>query len=536
MSTATKVESKTGTTVVQSTTKPVHNDESYRSIVILKSTALGMKNAENFLTNRNWLVFSSHKIQEAVAQVMQKNPKYVLIAADHPNKKVQKLPIFLKQTLDVSIISFTESTKKDIIAAMQEISDHNIHPPVSGPSIERMLLKIKKDGDHKDDVAKESASKLRAQAFDEKNPVSLTDFLSDEPDDTHVAGADGSTKSDLHIQKGHLGEKINYNPQNKGAGTSEGAIQARTPESPELSGTSGVAKVRPNPASQIQKGQTGNFGNYVPKESEKKEDALQIQKGVAGEMHSTAPPEAQEDQNARRLVFKGDENSIFVQGVQSALDNTSRVLNTPGSIDMTRVKMIEHTSHISCITIKSQRFSGYLVTAMGKNRKMDDAFLEMIRERLFQFLKNRGEQVDDKDSFLMNLKIQPVDFDSWTMKQAEFLRKSIHNDEEVAMAFFPSAQARVELLDSEAENMCQINVDHIHENSKLDFDIYLYMPTNKKYVLYTQKDSVLGSAQKLRLKEKGMTHFHLKKEHSDEAKKYVAKAFLNKQIEDFIKG
>ena len=75
------------------------------SVYILKSNPSVLSQAETFLRNRNWIVGSGTNMREALAYIIQKTPQYVILSADHPNKKVKVLPKLLTQAFPVRVIA-----------------------------------------------------------------------------------------------------------------------------------------------------------------------------------------------------------------------------------------------------------------------------------------------------------------------------------------------------------------------------------------------------------------------------------------------
>lgn len=225
-----------------------------------------------------------------------------------------------------------------------------------------------------------------------------------------------------------------------------------------------------------------------------------------------------------------DNDSIIVKGTQAALDESVHVTG-----DVDTVNEIDKTSNLACIEINSPRFSGYLVAALGKNRQIDQAFLDMVRERLFNFLRTHGEVVSEADSTSISLNLQEVEFEAWAFEQAEFLRKSIHEGDEIAMAFFPSSDTKVRIEDSVSEKMVKMTLDDLKDDTTVEFDLYIYMPENNKYLLYTPQGRPIYKDQKSRLTQKGVTHMHLRKESVSQVKKYKVQNFLNDKIEMFKK-
>ncbi|HRO68354.1 MAG TPA: hypothetical protein PL182_12365, partial [Pseudobdellovibrionaceae bacterium] len=195
------------------------------------------------------------------------------------------------------------------------------------------------------------------------------------------------------------------------------------------------------------------------------------------------------------------------------------------------VQKIQDSSNVACLIVESPRFSGYLVAALGKNRKIDERFIETIRERLFKFLKDNGESVADEGT--MNLRIKRVDFEDWAVECAEFLRKSVHNGEEIAMAFFPFSEAKTKVVDSASVEMGAVDVREISPDVTLEFNLYIYLPTNKKYVLYTPRGAKFYGSQKERLMEMGVSHVHVKRTEVQDVDKYRAQNYLNSKIDEF---
>lgn len=228
-------------------------------------------------------------------------------------------------------------------------------------------------------------------------------------------------------------------------------------------------------------------------------------------------------------VYGAKVETIIEKGAQKALDDSS----VQGLKSAAGAGLVTNNSNLACIIIESTRFSGYLVAALGANRKMDESFRQAIHARLINFLKANGEDVSDHET--MDIKLEEVEFQAWALEQAEFLKKSVVNGDEVAMAFFPAAITAPKLTESKNEKMFQISMEDLKEDAPVEFDLYIYLPENDKYLLYTPQGKPFYGNQKLRLKEKGMTHLHLKKESAGGVKKYRAQNYLNEKILEYQK-
>ena len=225
---------------------------------------------------------------------------------------------------------------------------------------------------------------------------------------------------------------------------------------------------------------------------------------------------------------KVNDDTIMVRGTQKALEESVYVRG--GRVE--QVSEVKSTKNSACIIVESPKFSGYLVAAMGSAKAIDASFIDMIRERLFSFLKAHGEVIQDSEK-AMEIKLEEIEFDEWALDQAEFLKRAIHDDTEVAMAFFPSTDTSIKLEQSVSDKMLQMDISDLREDVALEFDLYIYLPENKKYLLYTPEGRPLYGNQKDRLAEKGVAKMHLRKESAHGVKRYRAQNFLNDKIAEF---
>lgn len=224
-------------------------------------------------------------------------------------------------------------------------------------------------------------------------------------------------------------------------------------------------------------------------------------------------------------VDRGDD-SLLSRGVGLALDFA--VNKADGVV---REPLAGKITNTACIVIESVRFSGYLIAAMAGDRPFDEAFVGLIRERLVQFLRENGEGVKDDESFPM--KVREVEFQDWATDYAEFLKKSVHEGQEVAFAFFPVNEVAEHIGDSRFENMSTVRVEDLIAETEVDFGVHLFLPANQKFLLYTPKGSVFFAKQKDRLVKAGVKELHIKNEDLTAFKRYRARHRVEGLIRDF---
>lgn len=538
-------------------------NQAQQSLIILKSSAASMKTAEAFLKNRNWTVYSTHQLRETLAFVIQKNPGYILIAADHSNKKVKSLPKLLAQAFQIKIIAYAENSSNIAMGALHEMGqEYTLFPPVSGPAIERMILKIQRDVEQqkanpelhkiKSSSGKsntDEASIIQGGGFEAARKA-LTQLISD---------GDGSEDSSgVLIQKGKKGEigsstsPDHENPDSEAtqAGGPSGEIgssgsQASTEKNDGVvnpltdleSALSSLTKQNPfldqDPSQNSSQNSESELASKSETGSHSGSESNMSNQGAFSQSQSTEEQDSAGIFTAQGHVPKSslENQSIIVKGTHKALEETIQI---KGKSTSESIQKIEKASNIACIVIESPRFSGYLVAALGKNRQVDEEFVQMIRERLFSFLKTHGEVITEETESQMSLQIQEVEFEDWALKQAEFLKKSVHDGDEIAMAFFPTKDTKVKLEESVSERMLQMTLTELRDDTPVEFDLYIYMPENQKYLLYTPQGKTFYGKQKERLIDKGVSHIHLRKENTGQVKKYRAQNFLNDKIQAFL--
>lgn len=650
-------------------------------VVILKTKSQSLKQAEQFLRNRQWQIIATTNLRDAIAAVIQKQPEFIMIAADHPNRKVRVLPKLIGQAFPVKVVGFVEASTNASMAILHEMGlEYNVFPPVSGPAIERTILKIKKDEEKREldrqraiengtympetdpgattavtgDGFSNAREMLARLASGDENqddsgvvpgspnspaglaadtnatgaldstailPGSITDpsrastgnakgdsaggfvpgtnpsenggFIpgsgSTAPGSTSGAagtGADGasgfipgtsSTNRDAvgasapgtgpaftgAVPAPGTGDGFIPRPGNPGESAADGAAYGGRAGSSSEAGwqPAGPAKARgPHTTSD---GDDGSFENPYASSWDTNENGrpqgpanpgskdgggtapgAEAPRGMeysdfeptgSGRSRKETPVMEHGAINLRKKrpqpTYKQDpenypdRDSIMVKGTQAALDESVVVA------DVDTLAEVRAATNVACITISSPRFSGYLVAALGADRQIDDEFMKTVQDRLFSFLRANGENLADDEG--MNLKLEKVEFEEWAISQADFLRKSVHGADEIAMAFFPSKDTETKLEQSVAENMLKMGIDELRDDIPVEFDLYIYLPSNKKYLLYTPQGRRLYGDQRGRLRDKGVTHMHLRKDDAGQVKRYRAQIYLNQMIGEF---
>lgn len=551
--------------------------------MILKGKTQPVNPVEQYLANRDWTVISATTLKAALSSIVKERPDFIFLAADHPNKKVKILPNLIAQAFGIRTIGFIESTTTLAMQSLNELKlEYVLLPPVSGPAIERLVARIKKDEQRAIDFANRETESKKSSAPPEdqtapaaaatgkvKKPGMMI-FSSEKSEGpngyrpTHGEGRSSNQKESTSTAKKLL-EQLLSEEAKTDSSDSMGAVQVKKgshhnevatsdpdqdlyqadwktaeekpqrgiegdedPESfDETYDPEGVKKVRKSNLTGGSKSKGGIAYNPVPSAGQREDHGPQYHE----EDEAPDQPNPMTDQKKvsgwRPPSPLADSDSILVKGTQEAIDNSVQKIE-----GLAEYESLGRASNVACIVVESAKFSGYLVAAMGKDRLIDEFFIETVKQRLVEFLKKHGETIkEDEDG--LSLKLEQIDFEDWALDQAEFLRKSIHGKAEIAMAFFPNADTQVRLEQSVNENMLQMDIGELESDVPVDFDMYIYMPTNNRYLLYTPQGRKLGKDQHGRLKDRGINKVHLRKESQGQVKKYRAQVFLNSKIQAY---
>lgn len=585
-----------------------------KTLLILKANANSTAAAEQFLRNREWVVFSTTNLKDFLTHIIQKKPSFVMISVDHPNKKVLMMPKVLTSSFPICVFAFAENSSSVTFRKLQDVvCAYKINPPATGPAIERTVNKYLRDqekrmrelnekpqldangkpivnaADPSVTVIQSGASGVTGDAstqagggWDQASNI-LSQLLAGDENGGKAGALAGAIASGDSIEGGNgtwvpvegsagLGDSNNpagilpgsdfgeqaggLNGPNVG-GYLGGQDQSGSFESNQntSSGAGTLGKMgdgnsmpgnlngnSSNPSGSISYNDTDFEDDGKPRKLAKNPQSISIGKSKDGKKDNAtagtlddvqsgklkSPKKYEKEGKIITILGRNtgqNQDSIILKGTKQALDQTVQI--NDGVVK----HAVQDSSQVACIVVESEKFNGYLIAALGKNRKMDGPFIKAVQDRLFKFLKENGENVADKES--LNLKIKKVEFEDWALEYAEFLKKSVHNGDEIAMAFFPIPNARTEVGESASATMASVKLSEMEGDKQVEFNMYLYLPSNKKYILYTPKGGKFYSTQKGRLEEKGVKEVHMLKSEVNDLAKYKAQNYLNTLIESY---
>lgn len=521
--------------------------EARKKVFVIKAKSNSLKPAENFLKNRTWEIISAHEMRVALATLFRHNIDYAMIGVDHPHSHVLKLLDIINQTIKIPVILFAE-TMTPQAAHMLRTTKHPyvLFPPVSGPAIERMLLKIEKDRSQQlqrtsetrfSDLLPDDSTAIRISstgpgAFDHSqmngsfSEADIAKLFEGDGLSPMMSATQEGLKSDILslYQKGASSHSISEEQEGDSA-LSLSEMQAGHGSAPLLSETQHAQPAAStSKSSSVRKGSTIDLSLW-PGTIKPPSAASEKRHNPVGDS-SFKPKIADAGGYDRQVRHK----SLMENGTEAALAKAvvADATDTP-PVAISSAK----STNVGCFAVQSDGVSGVIVVAYGNDRIVDRKFANDLQDHLLIFMKENGLEFKIED--IINLKIEQVEFEEWSEREAVFLSKSIHAGCELALGFFINTSPKGRLEPSAQKHMLKMSLSEIRVDHSLEFDVYLYLPQNGKYIRYVGKSGNLSGLQRDKLTQKGVTELHVKKEAETEISRYRMKNFLNDKINHYNK-
>lgn len=236
----------------------------------------------------------------------------------------------------------------------------------------------------------------------------------------------------------------------------------------------------------------------------------------------------QREQNKQNeLTSSLDKNHLWIMSTLS--DLSLKAICTPASMGAS-VERVQRATRVTCLRLRTNKLSGFLVLAYGKNRQLESDWLHQLQS----VLKKRMEIFDDQVlmSTANEIQIEEVKFKEWSKEQSEFILQAIHQDAEVVLAFFKDSE-QIEAKPSARKGYVELGTHHLPENGVIDFDVYIYLPQNARFVLHTPRGGTLHSSKKQKLISEGIHSVHIPKRSLDQVHQHHIRKFVEESSQDF---
>lgn len=97
----------------------------------------------SFLKRRGWETAIVTKINDAFKLIATFKPDFVLLSVNFKSPKINQLPLVLKNTFKVNVVTFSETSDTKTLQLFQKIpADYKVQGSISGPSLQRRMRQI----------------------------------------------------------------------------------------------------------------------------------------------------------------------------------------------------------------------------------------------------------------------------------------------------------------------------------------------------------------------------------------------------------
>lgn len=281
-----------------------------------------------------------------------------------------------------------------------------------------------------------------------------------------------------------------------------------------------------------QKGLKGNEFEAEQKAKEGKDFNLtqKTEKGTEYEIENKGPSATDFRVKSGGAIGTGTLNGTGKESVlaQSALKALEESVNGASSVNVTQ---IHNVSKCAVFTIKSPRFTGYLIAASSNNSELDGRVLSSLMEKIPQHLRSSGEELSDYE--ILHCSISDIDFKNWSEAKADFLAVADHNSEQWGLAFFPTDDIYPKTEVHIEGKMLAVAVEDVLPESAIGFDLFIYLPVNSKHFLYVKKGQYLSRAQSDRMKKGDVTRFYIRSGDLQVFRDFCIKNRINAYVTDY---
>ncbi len=262
-------------------------------------------------------------------------------------------------------------------------------------------------------------------------------------------------------------------------------------------------------------------------EDEPKNDAGKSGQGVfVGKKGETVNPFAGEkslkpkEDYLEESDFKSFKSSIDL-AIEQICDVESRLKSS-----------IETTEKMGFIPIDSGRYCGYLTVAIAETQELRGVLLQELGINIAENLFEMGENIEPDEAVILD--ISDPDLINWAKKKSQVLIESQHNGAEIIVSYIPKNQALPIIVEASTD-MLTIDVIDIEPGKLLDFETYLHLPKNNKYIRYSRTGSTFSEKQIDKLSKKAKGRVTIKQDDNYNFKKNYIEKSVNEELEQFKK-
>lgn len=428
-------------------------------LFIIKNPKNTLDKSEAYLKSRGFEIRSATSIREAIVKILEFRPQFVMIPVDHPNKSVKMLPMILQQSTTAISLVYTESSVATSVVLLQQFkADSSIYPPISGPHLERTILSLTKQSKEKEEAT------VLTQISGQKNQEPQSTV-------THIRGQALSKQSSQQQQ-------ADFDAAKAALVRLASIMETDTDRSEYSDWKSAESKVPTFTQEGVGPGQQHSA----------------IQEGVKnlkGTFFQNKPATSEKLDQFSQLALTAFQKAI-AEGKQSNLGT---------------VKIDKNRKESACLSVTSPVLSGYILV-ISSDPEVESFIAAKMKDYLQAGIANLGQNA--KDMLLFDISLETIPFEEFGIEASDFYTDENCNENIVALAFFKEEDPCVVTDDAEQQGYRKVSFKDVVLEKPLPYEIFLYLPTNKKFLLYSSEGARLLKDQRERLQKKGVAEVYIK--------------------------
>jgi DNA-binding response OmpR family regulator len=198
--------------------------------------------------------------------------------------------------------------------------------------------------------------------------------------------------------------------------------------------------------------------------------------------------------------------------------------------DETPEKEVIWARRLGVVPVKSASHQGMLILALDEVGMAPTSFLREIVKVTREGLDMKTTAADADLEFFIS--VDAFDFPDWAKKQGEFFITSVFRSARIGATFVSDASLFDRVFVEKKGERFAFPIANLFPSESLDFDIYVYLPTNQKFVKYIHAGQRVGEDQIAGLAKKNVAEFFIDSREVYSYRQY----YIGGLVKEFISG
>lgn len=469
-------------------------------LIVLSKDAATVRSTVSFLSRRGVEVFATTVFQDAIDKLAAEWSRFALVSINFPHPKIELVPQLLAQSFNTEVLLFAESQdRKSSSRLTASKAKHIIFGSVSGPVVLMRLTQILKESHRSEDDGSAAISRgsgdsgeaaaihLREHGKPTKNEEGLKRLMAEL----------GEVTTDAEHQLKNLSNPVVIQKGNRGQ-----SLMAVPPPTASKKG-----KVRENMTA-------GRLKPAQPKidESKLRPNDVIVESGPGIGLKANA------DESSGGL----SQNSVDIleRCMRAALKECC------GWPRDQKETLVDYRT-VSVLVFNTSFFRGSVLIAVGRGAFDHSEMLKSIEtEFVFQIIQ---AGVDIGVGELERYEITPASAAENAFLASAASAVSRSEKYEVGIAILDLVPEVPELVET-PDMMIAVKPEAIEPEQRLNFEVFLHLPLNGKYVKYVREGFSISTKQSSKLTAKNNAAVYLTKSSSNAFRQHASVKSLKKKI------